>query len=97
VGDMLNYLCESRPWCNQTNAIAHNAKAFDLNFILNRTILLKCCPELIMNGQNIMFMSFEYIKFIDRICFLPSHYVNYPTPSVSQPRNPGIRINLTFW
>jgi hypothetical protein len=36
VGDMINYLRESRPWFNQIIAIAHNAKAFDLHFILNR-------------------------------------------------------------
>jgi hypothetical protein len=27
VGDLLNYLCEPRPWANKMFAIAHNAKA----------------------------------------------------------------------
>jgi hypothetical protein len=70
VGDMLNYLCESRPWCNQIIAIAHNAKAFDLNFILNRAVLFKWWPELI-SGQKILYMSFEHMKFIDSLRFLP--------------------------
>jgi hypothetical protein len=68
---MLNYLRESRPWCNKIIVIAHNAKAFDLNFILNRAIFLKWQPELIMSGQKIMCMKMEHLKFIDSICFLP--------------------------
>jgi hypothetical protein len=71
VSDILNYLRESHHWCNQIIAIAHNAKAFKLHFILNRAILLKWQPELIMNGQKIMRMTMEHMKFIDSICFLP--------------------------
>jgi hypothetical protein len=41
VGDLLTYICKPRPWCNRVIAIAHNAKAFDLQFILNRAVLLK--------------------------------------------------------
>ena len=40
VGNMLSYLCEPRPWVNKVIAIAHNAKAFDQQFIVNRAILL---------------------------------------------------------
>jgi hypothetical protein len=40
VGD-LAYLCEQRPWADRIVAIDHNAKAFDLQFIVNRAILLK--------------------------------------------------------
>ena len=29
VGDLLSYLCKTRPWVNKVVAIAHNAKAFD--------------------------------------------------------------------
>jgi hypothetical protein len=71
VGDMLSYLFESRPWRNHIIAIAHNAKVFDLYFILNRAILLKWRPERIMNGQKILCMSFKHMKFIDSLCFLP--------------------------
>jgi len=45
VGDLLSYLCEPRPWCKKVVAIAHNAKAFDAQFILNRAILLKWTPN----------------------------------------------------
>ena len=41
VGDLLTYLTEPRPWTNKFFAIAHNARAFDLLFILKRAILLK--------------------------------------------------------
>jgi DNA polymerase III alpha subunit (gram-positive type) len=71
VGDMLSYLCEDRPWCKQIIVIAHNAKAFDLHFILKRAVFLKWQPELIMSGQKIMCMKMEHLKFSDSICFLP--------------------------
>jgi len=41
VGDMLTYLCRSLPWVKKVVAIARNAKAFDLHFILNRAVLLR--------------------------------------------------------
>jgi hypothetical protein len=59
-GDMLSYLCESRPWVGKKIVIAHNAKAFDLHSILNRAILLKWQVELIMNGMKIMCMRVEH-------------------------------------
>jgi hypothetical protein len=52
-------------------ALAHNDKAFDLQFILDRAVFLKWRPELIMNGQKIMCMTLEHIKFIDSISNLP--------------------------
>ena len=45
VGDLLSHLCEPRPWCKKVDAITHNAKAFDSQFILNRAILLKWTPS----------------------------------------------------
>ena len=56
VGDLLSYLCEPLPWVKQKIAIAHNAKAFDLQFILNRDVLPKWRPELVMSGQKIILM-----------------------------------------
>jgi hypothetical protein len=53
VRDMLNYLCESRPWAEKMVVIANNAQAFDLQFILNRAILMKWEVELIMNGLKL--------------------------------------------
>jgi hypothetical protein len=54
VGDLLSYLSEPRPWCKKVVAIAHNAKSFDAQFIMNRAILLKWTPELILNGLKIV-------------------------------------------
>jgi len=53
IGDILIYLCESRPWAKKKVALAHIAKAFDLHFILNRAIVLKWNFELIMKGLKI--------------------------------------------
>ena len=71
VGDMLTYLCDPRPWVKNVVAIAHNAKAFDLHFILNRAVLLKWQPELIMNGLKIMCMKMHHMVFLDSVSFLP--------------------------
>jgi hypothetical protein len=54
VGDMLSYMFEPTPWVKKIIPIAHNAKSFDLHFILNRAILLKWQPELFMNGLKIV-------------------------------------------
>jgi len=61
VGELLSYLTEPRHWANKIVAIAHNAKAFDLHFFLNRAILLKWKPDLIMNGLKIMCMKIEHL------------------------------------
>jgi len=71
VGELLTYLTEPRPWVNKIIVIAHNAKAFDLHFILNRALLLRWKPELIMNGQKIMCMRVEQLVFLDSVSFLP--------------------------
>jgi hypothetical protein len=56
---------------NKIVAIAHDAKVFDLHFILNREMLLKWQPELIMNEQNVLCMRKEHLFFLDRVSFLP--------------------------
>ena len=75
LGELLLYLREPRPWVNTIVAIAHNAKAFDLHFILSRAIMLKWMPEMIMRRLKIMFIKMEYLVFQDNVSFLPSVYV----------------------
>jgi len=58
-------------WVNKNVAIAHNAKAFDLHFILNKAIMLKWKPELTMSSLKIMCMKMEYLIFLDSVSFLP--------------------------
>jgi hypothetical protein len=48
VGNVLAYLCEPRPWADIVVAIAHNAKTFDLHFVLNRVMFLKWQPVVII-------------------------------------------------
>jgi hypothetical protein len=76
VGDMLRYLSESRPWVEKIVVIDHNAKAFDLHFILNRAILLKWQVELIMNGLKIMCTRVEHLVFLDSVYFYGSRYAS---------------------
>ena len=71
VGELLIYLIEHRPWVKKIIIIAHNAKEFDLHFILNMAIVLKWKPEFIMNGQKIMYMRMEHLVFLDSVSFLP--------------------------
>ena len=66
VGDLLTYLCKPRPWSRKIVAIAHNAKAFDLHFILNRAIKLKWKPELITNGLKIISMKMGHSVILER-------------------------------
>jgi len=67
VGDLLTFFCKPRPWCSKMVGIAHNAKAFDLRCLVNRAILLKWKPELILKWLKILFMKMEHIKFVDTI------------------------------
>jgi hypothetical protein len=62
----------ARPWADKLVEIAHNAKAFDLHFILNRAVTLKWISKLIMNGLKIMCMKMEHLVFLDSVSFLPS-------------------------
>jgi len=70
VGDMLMYLCEPLPWVKKVVTIAHNAKAFDLHFILNRAVLLKWQLEFIINGLKIMCMKMQHLVFLHSASFL---------------------------
>ena len=67
MGDLVTYLCKERPWCEKVVAIAHNAKGFDAHVILDRAILLKWTPKLILNGQKIVCMTIHHLTFLDSI------------------------------
>jgi hypothetical protein len=71
VGDLISYTFKSRPWADRVVAIAHSTKAFDLHFILNRLVLMKSLPELlIMNGQKIMCLKVENVTWLDSLNYL---------------------------
>jgi len=59
-------------------AFAHNAKAFDLYFILNWAILLKWKTELIMNDLILMCLRLEHLVVLDRVSFLPCSLLMLP-------------------
>jgi len=52
-------------------AIAQIAKAFDSQFILQRSILLKWNPQIILTGLKIISMKMQHIHFLDSISYLP--------------------------
>ena len=56
VEELINYLCKPRNKFNKIIAFAHNAKAFDLQFILNHMIKLKWSPNLLLNGTKVICM-----------------------------------------
>jgi hypothetical protein len=89
VGDLLNYLCEPRLWANKIVAIAHNAKACDLHFILNRAIMLKWKPELTMNGLKIISMKLEHLVLLDSCPFSHVLCLYFPRLLVWKPANHG--------
>jgi len=51
-------------------AIAHNAKAFDLHFILYMAIMVKWKTEIITNGLRIISLKMEHLVFWT-VTFLP--------------------------
>jgi len=71
VGDLLSYLCKQRPWCEKVVAMAHKSKGFDAYFILDRGVLPKWTPKLILNGQKIVCMTSSFDVF--RFHFIPFH------------------------
>ena len=44
IGDLISYLCETRRWVRKVVVMAHNARAFDSQFILSRAFQMKLCP-----------------------------------------------------
>jgi hypothetical protein len=51
--------------------IAHNGKAFDFQLLMNKMLEMKFpMPKYIKNGQNLMCMSINGIRFVDSLNFL---------------------------
>ena len=94
VGDLLTYLCKPRPWANKIFALAQNAKAFELHFIQNWAILLKCKPELIMSGLKIMCIKMEHLDFWTACPSFHVLCVNCPKHLDCQLPSHGTRIIL---
>jgi hypothetical protein len=70
VGELITYLRETIPWADRIVCIAHNAKAFDLHFVLNRIIQLKWTPDLIMNGMKIMCVKVEGMTWLGSLNYI---------------------------
>ena len=95
----LSYLFKPRPWCNRVVAIAHNAKAFDSQFILKRAIL-KWNPQLFLSGLRIISMKMQHIHFLDSISYLPLPLRKLPEAfglSAKKMFSPTIGIQRQIW
>jgi hypothetical protein len=71
VSDLISYAFKSRHWADRVVSVAHNAKAFDLHFVLNRLVRMKSLPELlIMKAQKIMCLKVENVTWLDSLNYL---------------------------
>ena len=65
----------------QVICIGHNAKSFDLHFILKRLLknsLLSSKPDLILTGTKIMLLKLNKIKFVCSLNYLPMKLTDLP-------------------
>ena len=82
VGDIISYTIKSRPWADRIVDIAHNEKAFELQFVLNRLVRMKMVPELLITkGQKLMCLKLpshatqkftRVIQFVGRQIVVPT-------------------------
>jgi len=98
VSDLISYVFKSRPWTDRVVAISHNAKTFDLHFVLNRLVLMKLLPKLlIMNGQKIMCLMVKNGTWQGNLDNLTLPLRKLQEHSVSQPTNCGTPTSSTQW
>jgi hypothetical protein len=71
VGDLISNIFKFGSWADRVVCVAHNSKAYDLHFVLNRLVQMKMMPDLlIMNGQKIMCMRVENVTWLDSLKYL---------------------------
>lgn len=73
VKDFVDFVEEYRPYSrNKVTAIAHNAKSFDLHFIMNEMLSREKPVKLILGGRKILFALYNNcIRFVDSFNFIP--------------------------
>jgi hypothetical protein len=68
--DLLSYLCFPLEWCDTVVSAVHNTRSLDTQLILNRAILLKRLPEMIMRVLKVLCMRVHHLTFVDSACYL---------------------------
>lgn len=59
--------------------IAHNAKAFDLLFVLKSLVQMKLLPELlVMNGQKVMCLKVENVVWLNSLNYMSMPLRKFP-------------------
>jgi hypothetical protein len=96
VGDIISYTFKSRSWADRIVTIAHNARAFDLVFVLNRLVRTKSMPEiLIMNGRKIMCLKMENVAWRDSLNYLAMPLRKLPEALGLRVEKSGTHISST--
>jgi hypothetical protein len=94
VRDLLTYFCRPRAWCEKVVAVAHNAKAFDTQFILDRAIFLNSVTQVIINDLKVVFLRVKHLTFMTVPHIWLCHYASCPKPSAWSQNSPGTLITL---
>lgn len=73
VKEFVDFVEEYRPYsCNKVTVIAHNAKSFDLHFIMSEMLDREKPVKLILGGRKILFALYNNcIRFVDSFNFIP--------------------------
>ncbi|XP_033214685.1 uncharacterized protein LOC117171456 isoform X1 [Belonocnema kinseyi] len=74
IQNLINHVTREGKQFSQTICIAHNAKGFDLQFILRNLAEVKGTrirPKVILNGTKIMLMQVGECKFVDSLNYMP--------------------------
>ena len=78
VEQLIDNLCKPRNTINKIIAIAHNAKSFDSQFILNHMIKLKWTPSNLLNDTKIICIRAQHIAFLDSLNFFYMPLRDFP-------------------
>ncbi|KAF4513998.1 UNVERIFIED_CONTAM: hypothetical protein B566_EDAN018504 [Ephemera danica] len=72
VEKFVSYLVLPRRNFSKIIVLAHNFSKFDGSWILRHmSVDRKWSPDVILNGKKIICMTYDIIKFVDSLCFIP--------------------------
>jgi hypothetical protein len=67
----IDYIRLSLSFADKINVISHNARGYDIQFLLRRFLELIWDPNLIMDGNKFLTMFFENFQFLNLMTYLP--------------------------
>jgi hypothetical protein len=78
VGSLISHTFKFGSWAERVVCLAHNGKAYDLHFVLNRLVQMKMSELLRMNGQKIMCLKVKNVTRLDSLNYLAMPLRNLP-------------------